>query len=202
MKIDGTPYRSVWLDPADGWSVRIFDQTKLPWTLEVLRLTDVSEAAHAIRSMQVRGAPLIGAVAAYGVCLALRADASTEAMERDAATLAATRPTAVNLRWAVDRMLTRLRNTPADQRVAAAYAEAALICDEDAAQNESDEGAADAGDLVDAERHAALAGGESVGEDRRRVGDEERRADALEQAEDHEPQRGGRPVHPGHGQHQ
>jgi methylthioribose-1-phosphate isomerase len=87
--------------------------------------------------MQARGAPLIGAVAAYALCLALRIDASTEAMERDAALLNATRPTAVNLRWALDRMLTRLRNTPPGQRVAAAYAEAALIADEDAAQNEA-----------------------------------------------------------------
>jgi methylthioribose-1-phosphate isomerase len=137
MKIDGTPYRSVWVDREDGWSVRIFDQTKLPWEIEILRLADVAAAAHAIRSMQVRGAPLIGAVAAYGLALALRADASTEAMERDAAMLAATRPTAVNLRWALDRMLTRLRNTPLAERVRTAYAEAALICDEDAAQCEA-----------------------------------------------------------------
>jgi methylthioribose-1-phosphate isomerase len=137
MKVDGTAYRSVWVDPADGWSVRIFDQTKLPWTLEVLRLTNVAEAAHAIRSMQTRGAPLIGAVAAYGVCLALRADASTDALERDAAMLNATRPTAVNLRWAIERMLTRLRNTAPAERVAVAYDEAGKIADEDAAQCEA-----------------------------------------------------------------
>jgi methylthioribose-1-phosphate isomerase len=137
MKIDGTAYRSVWVDPADGWSVRIFDQTKLPWALDVLRLTDVAGAAHAIRSMQTRGAPLIGAVAAYGVCLALRADASTDALERDAAMLAGTRPTAVNLRWAIERMLTRLRNTAPGERVAAAYDEAGKIADEDAAQCEA-----------------------------------------------------------------
>ena len=86
MKIDGIAYRSVWLDAEDGWSVHILDQTKLPWSLDVLRLTTRDEAAHAINSMQTRGAPLIGAVAAYGLCLALRADASTEAMERDADT--------------------------------------------------------------------------------------------------------------------
>ena len=137
MKIDGTAYRSVWVDPADGWSVHIFDQTALPWALNVLRLTEMAQAAHAIRSMQVRGAPLIGAVAAYGICLALRADASAEALERDAATLAATRPTAVNLRWAIERMLTRLRNTRAEHRVAAAYDEAGKIADEDAAQCEA-----------------------------------------------------------------
>ncbi len=85
--------------------------------------------------MQVRGAPLIGASAAYGLCLALRRDSSTEAMERAAAMLAATRPTAVNLRWAIERMLTRLRNTARADRVAAAYQEAAAIADEDVAQN-------------------------------------------------------------------
>jgi methylthioribose-1-phosphate isomerase len=137
MKIDGQAYRSVWLDADDRWSVHVIDQTKLPWALEILRLTTLHQAAHAIRSMQIRGAPLIGAVAAYGLCLALRADPSTEAMERDAALLNATRPTAINLRWALDRMLTRLRNTAAAERVAVAYDEAGLIADEDAAQNET-----------------------------------------------------------------
>jgi methylthioribose-1-phosphate isomerase len=135
MKINGIPYRSIWVDPDDHWSVRIFDQTKLPWSLEVLRLTTRDEGAHAIRSMQTRGAPLIGAVAAYSLCLALRADSSTEAMERDAQLLNATRPTAVNLHWALERMLTRLRNTPPLERVAVGYAEAALIADEDVEQN-------------------------------------------------------------------
>ncbi len=137
MKIDGVAYRSVWLDPDDRWSVHILDQTRLPWSLDVLRLTTRDDAAHAIRSMQTRGAPLIGAVAAYGMCLALRADASTDAMERDAELINATRPTAVNLRWALDRMLTRLRNTPVSERVTVAYAEAALIADEDVAQNQA-----------------------------------------------------------------
>jgi methylthioribose-1-phosphate isomerase len=131
MKIDGTPYRSVWVDEQDGWTVRILDQTKLPWSVDILRLSDVAAAAHAIRSMQVRGAPLIGAVAAYGLCLALRVDASTAAMERDAALLAATRPTAINLKWAIERMLARLRPVAASGRVAAAYREAAAIADED-----------------------------------------------------------------------
>ena len=135
MKIDGVSYRSVWVDADDGWSVRILDQTKLPWALEIMRLADVDQAAHAIRSMQTRGAPLIGAVAAYGLCLALRADASTATMERHAAMLNETRPTAINLHWALDRMLTVLRNTLESARVAVAYAEAARIADEDAAQN-------------------------------------------------------------------
>jgi len=133
MKIDGTPYRSVWVDQ-DGWTVRIIDQTRLPWSLEFRHLTTVEQAAHAIRTMQVRGAPLIGAVAAYGLCLAMRADAGTEAMERDAAMLTQTRPTAVNLRWAVERMLTRLRNTVRGERVRVAYDEAGRIAEEDVAQ--------------------------------------------------------------------
>src|ERR1700749_397115 len=137
MRIDGVPYRTIWVDRDDDWSIRIIDQTKLPWTLEILRLTDLAQAAHAIRSMQVRGAPLIGAAAAYGLCLSLRHDSSSEAMEGDASLLAATRPTAVNLRWALERMLTRLRNTPAAERVQVAYQEAAAIADEDVAQNES-----------------------------------------------------------------
>jgi len=137
MKVDGVSYRSVWVDPADGWSVRIFDQTKLPWALEILRLIEPAQVVHAIRSMQVRGAPLIGAVAAYGLALAVKRDASDEAMERDAEMLAAARPTAINLRWAIDRMLARLRPVAAADRPRAAYDEAQAICDEDAAQNEA-----------------------------------------------------------------
>jgi len=134
MKIDGTPFRTVWVDD-DGWTVRVIDQTRLPWSLDFLHLTTVDHAAHAIRSMQVRGAPLIGAAAAYGLALALRNDPGTDAMECAAEQLAATRPTAINLRWALNRMLTRLRNTTARDRAAAAYAEAAAIAEEDVATN-------------------------------------------------------------------
>jgi methylthioribose-1-phosphate isomerase len=81
--------------------------------------------------MQVRGAPLIGATAAYGVCLALRDDQSDEALERACETLAATRPTAINLRWALDEMRHAVRNLPREERLAAAYTRAAQICDED-----------------------------------------------------------------------
>ena len=137
MKIDGIDYRTVWVDHSDRWSVCVIDQTRLPWSLDVIKLQDLRTAAHAIRSMQVRGAPLIGAVAAYGMALALRADSTTAAMEAAAQTLAATRPTAINLRWALDRMLTRLRNTQSDRRVAVAYEEAALLADEDVAQNQA-----------------------------------------------------------------
>ena len=136
MRVDGTPYHGVWVDQ-DGWSVRIIDQTRLPWAFEIVRLTSVEEVAHAIRSMQVRGAPLIGATAAYGLCLALRRDPSSAAMEREAAILLETRPTAVNLRWAIERMLTRLTNTASAERVRAAYDEAAAIAAEDIATNEA-----------------------------------------------------------------
>ncbi|HZF76659.1 MAG TPA: S-methyl-5-thioribose-1-phosphate isomerase, partial [Acetobacteraceae bacterium] len=130
MRIDGKPYRSVWVDE-DGWSVRIFDQTRLPWALDILRLTDEDAVAEAIRTMQVRGAPLIGAVAAHGVALALRRDPSTANLDRVVEMLGRTRPTAVNLRWALDRMRAALHNQPPEARVAAAYAEAAAISDDD-----------------------------------------------------------------------
>ncbi|MBY0338791.1 MAG: S-methyl-5-thioribose-1-phosphate isomerase [Acetobacteraceae bacterium] len=129
MKINGTAYRSVWLDE-DGWSVRIFDQTKLPWELDILRLTDWRQAAEAIKTMRVRGAPLIGAVAAYGVALAMREDPTQ--LEAACEVLAETRPTAINLRWAIERQLAALRNLPVAERAAAAYAEAAAIADDDA----------------------------------------------------------------------
>jgi methylthioribose-1-phosphate isomerase len=136
MKIDGRPSRSIWLEP-DGWSVGIIDQTLLPHRLSMLRLTSLAEAARAISSMQVRGAPLIGAAAAYGLCLALRDDASDEALERGYAALVATRPTAINLKWALDEMAAAVRNRPREQRVAAAYRRAAELCDEDVAINQA-----------------------------------------------------------------
>jgi methylthioribose-1-phosphate isomerase len=111
--------------------VRILDQTRLPWAVEWLRLVDEDQVAHAIRSMQTRGAPLIGATAAYGVALAMRRDPA--ALEPVCAMLAETRPTAINLRWAIERMLGALRNIPPAARAAAAYAEAAAIADDDAA---------------------------------------------------------------------
>lgn len=94
MRIDGVSYRTIWLDPEDGWSVRIIDQTRLPWRLEILRLVEPEQAFDAIHTMQVRGAPLIGATAAYGMALAVRKDPSTEAIEYWAQRLADARPTA------------------------------------------------------------------------------------------------------------
>jgi methylthioribose-1-phosphate isomerase len=130
MKIDGRAYRTIWLND-DGWSVEIIDQTKLPHALVTLTLKDVSQAAHAIKSMQVRGAPLIGASAAYGVALALRQDASDAGLDTAMALLAAQRPTAINLRWALGEMRAAVAPRPAQERAAAAYARAAEICDED-----------------------------------------------------------------------
>jgi methylthioribose-1-phosphate isomerase len=134
MKVDGRHTRSIWVE-ADGRTVGIIDQTQLPHRFATERLATLAEAAHAISSMQVRGAPLIGATAAYGICLALRDDASDEALERAYAVLLATRPTAINLRWALDEMVAALRNRPRDERLAAAYRRAAEISDEDVAIN-------------------------------------------------------------------
>jgi len=134
MKVDGKPMRTIWLEP-DGWSVGVIDQTALPHSFVTARLTSLEEAAHAIRAMLIRGAPLIGATAAYGICLALRADASDEALDRAYATLIATRPTAINLRWALDEMMAAVRNRPRGERAAAAYRRAGEICEEDVAIN-------------------------------------------------------------------
>ena len=134
MRIDGKPYRTIWLN-ADGWSVGIIDQTRLPHDFAELRLTDLAGAAHAIRSMQVRGAPLIGATAAYGMALAMHADASDENLNSACEVLAATRPTAVNLRWALEEMRRFLAPLGANARRQAAYRKAAEICDEDVETN-------------------------------------------------------------------
>src|SRR5438445_5489331 len=136
MKVDGKDMRTIWLEP-DGWSVGIIDQTALPHQFTTVRLSSVQDVARAIATMQVRGAPLIGATAAYGVALALRADAAEVALARACATLAATRPSAVNLKWALDEMVAVVRNRPREERLAAAYRRAAEICDEDVAINQA-----------------------------------------------------------------
>ncbi len=130
MKISGVPYRSIWLEQ-DGWSVGIIDQTVLPHQFCTRRLYSVHDAARAIREMQVRGAPLIGVTAAYGLCLALRGDASDGAIARACNELLETRPTAVNLHWALAEMRTAVAKQPDDQRVAAAYRHAAELCEAD-----------------------------------------------------------------------
>jgi methylthioribose-1-phosphate isomerase len=132
MNVDGTPYRTIWLAD-DGETVEIIDQTVLPHEFVILRLATVDAAAHAIRSMQVRGAPLIGATAAYGMALAMRAGASDSALDAACTLLMATRPTAVNLRWAVDEMRGVLSPLAPSDRAQRAYERAAEICDEDVA---------------------------------------------------------------------
>ena len=136
MKVDGKSTRSIWVE-SDGASLGIIDQTLLPHRFADARLKTLAEAAHAIRSMQVRGAPLIGAAAAYGMWLAMRDDASDEGLERACATLLATRPTAVNLRWALDEMAAALRNRPRPERVAAALRRANEIAEQDIAINQA-----------------------------------------------------------------
>jgi methylthioribose-1-phosphate isomerase len=134
MNIKGKAWRTIWL-AADGWSVEIIDQTRLPHELAIVSLKTVEDAAAAIKTMQVRGAPLIGATAAYGMCLALRDDASDDAVDRAIALLGAQRPTAINLRWALDEMRNAVRNLPRDQRLAAATERAAEICEDDVETN-------------------------------------------------------------------
>jgi methylthioribose-1-phosphate isomerase len=136
MKVNGKATRTIWVEP-DGWSVGIIDQTALPHRFVTLRLATLDDAARAIKIMQVRGAPLIGVAAAYGLCLALRADASDESLERGIAVLAATRPTAVNLKWALEEVAAAVRNQPREARVAAAYRRAAELADEDVAINQA-----------------------------------------------------------------
>ena len=134
MRVNGKSYRTIWVAD-DKKSVEILDQTQLPHQFKIVVLRTLDDAAHAIQSMQVRGAPLIGAAAAYGICLAIGADASDEVLDRAYDTLLATRPTAINLRWALDDMRGRLRNLPRDRRLKAASQRASEICEEDIAIN-------------------------------------------------------------------
>ncbi len=136
MKVNGQHTRTIWVE-ADGVAVGTIDQTLLPHRYATIRLATVQDAARAIKSMQVRGAPLVGAVAAYGVALALREDASDAALERAYALLIATRPTAINLKWALDEMMAAVRNRARGERVAAAYDRAREIADEDVAINQA-----------------------------------------------------------------
>lgn len=136
MKVDGKQMRTIWVD-ADGASLGIIDQTLLPHRFVTLQLGAFEEIARAIKTMQVRGAPLIGAAAAYGLWLALRADASDEALERAYAVLLGTRPTAINLKWALDEVMAAVRNRPRAERAEAALRRAEQIADEDIAINQA-----------------------------------------------------------------
>ncbi len=132
MRISGTAYRTIW--PLPSGAVRVIDQSRLPFEFVTLDLASLEDAAHAIRTMAVRGAPLIGATAAYGLALALRADASDQRIAEAARVLRATRPTAVNLAWALERVRRSISAVPVSDRPAAAFAEAGRICEEDVEQ--------------------------------------------------------------------
>jgi len=134
MNVNGEKYRTIWVAD-DGQSVEIIDQTKFPYAFETTLLRSMEDAAHAIQVMQVRGAPLIGATAAYGVALAMRENPSDDALDAACQALLQTRPTAVNLRWALDLARRTLIQIPPENRVEAAYKLAAQVCDEDIAIN-------------------------------------------------------------------
>jgi methylthioribose-1-phosphate isomerase len=134
MKVNGIHYRTIWL-AEDSVSVGIIDQTKLPHEFATIRLDTVAKAAKAIKTMKVRGAPLIGVTAAYGLCLALREDPTDHNFDAAIAMLAETRPTAVNLRWALSQMEAVLRPLLPSQRAVVAYQKAAELCNKDVETN-------------------------------------------------------------------
>ena len=155
MRVDGVHRRTIW--PAeDGWRVAIIDQRLLPHRFTVVHLETLADAAEAIRDMAVRGAPLIGVTAAYGVALALsQGRRDDDAVAEACRVLRATRPTAVNLAWALEGMARHLLALPEDARPAAAYAEAARLADEDVAINAA---IGDAGLPLLRDRHRAKGG--------------------------------------------
>jgi methylthioribose-1-phosphate isomerase len=132
VKIAGQHYRTIW--PTPQGTVRVIDQSRLPFEFATVDLATAEDAATAIRSMVVRGAPLIGATAAYGVALAARSNPSDSGLEQAGGALEAARPTAANLAWAVARMRRVLAGTPPAERARAAWREAAAICDADVEQ--------------------------------------------------------------------
>ncbi|TAN81632.1 MAG: S-methyl-5-thioribose-1-phosphate isomerase [Gallionella sp.] len=134
MKVKNISFRTIW-PTADNTAVEIIDQTKLPHIFTTLRLDTMRDAERAIREMQVRGAPLIGVTAAYGVALAMRDHASDAALAATCSVLLASRPTAVNLRWGVEKMRDFLAPLAESERAVAAWQEAARIADEDVAIN-------------------------------------------------------------------
>ena len=134
MKVGAHHYHTIWLNP-DGLSVDIIDQRWLPHEFRVVTLKTVEDVATAIRDMWVRGAPLIGVTAAYGVAIAMAGDASNAALDKAWETLHVTRPTAINLKWALDDMRGFLRGLPEARRQEAAYGRAAAIAEEDVLLN-------------------------------------------------------------------
>lgn len=136
MKVAGVAHRSL-READDGSAVLVVDQTRLPAEFVQARLGTLDDAARAIRSMQVRGAPLIGVTAAYGLALALRADPSDEGLARAGTVLLGTRPTAVNLRWALDRVCSTVESLAPAERAEAAWTLARRIAEEDVAACEA-----------------------------------------------------------------
>ena len=134
VNIDGTPYRSIWLN-ADGRTVDIIDQTLLPHKLELRSLRSVADAAEAIAVMRVRGAPLIGATAAWGLALAMQADPSDENLQAAGARPAGHPPDRLQPAWALHRLQAPLQAARPEQRAALAFELAAALCDEDVAIN-------------------------------------------------------------------
>jgi len=132
MRVHGRQYRTIFVAD-DGATVAVIDQTRLPFDFAVRHLHTAAQAAEAIRDMVVRGAPLIGVTAAYGVALGMRSDPSDAGLARVVQLLGATRPTAVNLRWALERVRSLLAVDSPDRRAARAYDEAARIAEEDVA---------------------------------------------------------------------
>ena len=132
MRISGTHYRTLW--PTAAGTIRVIDQSRLPFEFTTVDLETLDDAARAIRTMVVRGAPLIGATAAYGMALASRENASDAHIDKAMQTLQATRPTAHNLAWALTRMRRALAGVAPDGRSDTAFREAAAICDADVDQ--------------------------------------------------------------------
>ena len=128
MRIQGKEYRTIWYEEK---VVKIIDQTKLPHQFIIKELKTVRDAVNAIKIMEVRGAPLIGGTAAYGIVLAIQESTEKEFINKSAEELIQSRPTAINLKWAVDRMMNKLSGINSDQILNIALKEAKEICDED-----------------------------------------------------------------------
>lgn len=136
MKVGDKHYRSIWAD-ADRNSVHIIDQSRLPHVFETRRLDSVEAVAEAIKAMRVRGAPLIGVTAAFGLALAVVRSPSDESISKASCLLQATRPTAVNLAWAIRRMRAALKDVKPGDRAEVAWRQAQAIADEDVALNQA-----------------------------------------------------------------
>ena len=135
MNYLGKRWRTIWRNAED--TVGVIDQRLLPHEFKTLTLRSMEDCAEAIRNMTVRGAPLIGATAAYGICFALRDDPGDENLAVAYRVLHATRPTAINLKWALDQMQSAVAQLPPEKRLEAAWQRAAELCDEDVAVNEA-----------------------------------------------------------------